>query len=172
MSSSSLVNLASVFLIIIFSSKCFAQSSSGDVVAIVEGKTITVTQVDELVLPQIFPFQQQLYALRKAALESLIVRSLLASEAKRNNVSTGELQKKLTSGPVVATNEQVKNLYLENASAFGAMRPDEARQRLRLDLESQGRMRNYRAAIAALREHSKVSIFLEEPRLRTTVADE
>jgi predicted DsbA family dithiol-disulfide isomerase len=152
---------------------CSAQSSSSDdVVAVVNGQRISIAQIDEFVLPQILPLQQQLYAIRKSALESLIVRALLMSEANKRKVSTEELQRQLTSASVVVSDEQVEALYQENAAAFGAMSPDEARQRLRLDLESQGRMRNYRSNIAALREHADVSIFLEEPTLPIEINDQ
>ena len=59
----------------------------------------------------------------------------------------------------------MEEAYDENASVFAAMSPDEAKERLRLDLENQARMRNYREALADLRKNSNMQIFLEEPRL-------
>jgi protein-disulfide isomerase len=45
------------------------------------------------------------------------------------------------------------------------MSPDEAKERLRLDLESQARMQLYREAISKLRATLQIDILLEEPRL-------
>jgi protein-disulfide isomerase len=109
--------------------------------------------------------QQQIHAIRKAALENVIIRKILEDEAKKRSVSVEELRKQLTAARVEIPTSQVEQVYLENASAFAAMSPDEARERIRLDLESQARMQNYRDAIAKLKESSAVRILLEEPRL-------
>ena len=50
------------------------------------------------------------------------------------------------------TRAQVEEAYKQNASFFASMSPDEARERLRLDLENQARMKNYRAGLEALRK--------------------
>ena len=47
------------------------------VVATVNNIEITQKQVDESVAVQIYPLQQQLYAIRKAALENLITTKIL-----------------------------------------------------------------------------------------------
>lgn len=56
------------------------------VVARVNGVTITQKQVDDSVIPQLFPLEQQIYAIRKTALENLVVRVLLESEAKKRGI--------------------------------------------------------------------------------------
>jgi protein-disulfide isomerase len=98
-------------------------------------------------------------------LENLVTRAVLEAEAKKRGISVEELRKTLAAGSIEVSVPQVEALYQENASAFGSMSPDEAKERLRLDLESQGRMRNYRAAFAALRTSMKIKMQLEEPRL-------
>lgn len=151
----------------------FAQSATTvEVAAIVNGQPITSAAVDATITAQLYPLQQQIYALRKVALENLIARSLLEAEAQRKNVSLEEVKTQMTAGMVGVTDEQVESLYLENAAAFASMSADEAKARLRLDLESQARMRNYRATIAALRKDADVSVLLEEPRLSTIKVNE
>jgi protein-disulfide isomerase len=76
-----------------------------------------------------------------------------------------ELRTSLTSGTVEVSESEVEKLYQENASAFAAMSPEEAKERLRLDLTSQERMRLYRNALAALKESMKIEVALAEPRL-------
>jgi predicted DsbA family dithiol-disulfide isomerase len=139
--------------------------SKNEIVAIVNGRNITQEEVDSTIISQLFPLQQQSYALRKAALENLISRTLLEDEAKRRAVSIEELRKQLTEGKVEVSASQVEEVYAENVSAFAAMSPDEARERLRLDLASQARMKLYREALAKLRKDSSVELRLEEPRL-------
>jgi predicted DsbA family dithiol-disulfide isomerase len=133
--------------------------------AVVNGRNITQAEVDNAVFSQLFSLQQQIYAIRKAALENLISRALLDEEATKRGISVEELKKQLTAGRVEIPASQVDELYSENASVFGAMSPDEARLRLRLDLESQARMRNYREALSRLKEASQIRWLMEEPRL-------
>lgn len=147
------------------------QSQDQAIVAVVNGQPITAAFVDSDITPQLYPLQQQIHALRKVALENLISRLLLEGEARRKGLSLDEIKKQITIGEIEVTNDQVDALYLENAAAFASMSADEARHRLRLDLESQARMRNYRAAIAELRQKSTIEIFLAEPRLRTSAVN-
>ena len=143
-----------------------------EVAAIVNGQAITSAAVDATITAHLHPLQQQIYAMRKVALENLITRSLLETEAKKRGVSLNVVKRQMAAGDVQVTNEQVEALYFENASAFASMSPDEAKERLRLDLESQARMRNYRAAVAALRRDADIAVLLEEPRLSTVRANE
>lgn len=141
------------------------RAQSGEAVAVVNGRRITQQEVDDSVISQLFPLQQQIYALRKSALENLITRAILEDEAQKRGITVEELRKQLTAGKTEVTPSQVEELYLENASTFAAMSPDEAKERLRLDLESQERMRKYREALSKLKEQSVVELRLEEPKL-------
>lgn len=135
------------------------------VVAIVNGRRITQKEVDISVVSKVLPLEEQIYALRKTALENLVLRAVLEDEAKKRGVSIEELRKQLTAEKVEVLATQVEEVYSDNASVFESMSPDEAKERLRLDLENQTRMRNYRAALLRLKETSKIELRLKEPRL-------
>src|SRR5205085_9026727 len=122
------------------------------VVASVNGGDITQKQVDESVAARIYSLQQQLYAIRKAALDNLITSRILEHEAAARGISIEELRRQLTLGEINVTPAQVEEAYTQNASFFASMSPDEARERLRLDLENQTRMQHYRAGLEALRK--------------------
>lgn len=128
------------------------------VVATVNNIEITQKQVDESVAVQIYPLQQQLYAIRKAALENLITTKILEGEAAARRISIDDLRKQLTLGEVNVTRAQVEDAYKQNASFFAMMSPDEARERLRLDLENQARMKHYRTSLDTLRKKWAVTI--------------
>jgi len=140
----------------------FAQEPDA-VVATVNGAEISLKQVDETVLSAIYPLQQQLYAIRKVALDNLITARLLEAEARSQGVSIEELRERLTRGEIKVTRTQVEEAYAQNASFFASMSPDEARERLRLDLENQMRMRHYRAGIEELRRKWPVLLKLPAP---------
>src|SRR5919107_918236 len=141
----------STCLIVVLAAASYAQSPE-TVLATVNNIVITQKQVDDSVAAQIYPLQQQLYAIRKAALENLITTKILESEAASRRLSTDDLRKQLTLGEVNVTRAQVEDAYKQNASFFATMSPDEARERLRLDLENQAHMKYYRAGLDALRK--------------------
>jgi len=133
------------------------------IVAKLNNIEITQKQVDDSIATQIYPLQQQLYAIRKAALENLITTRILESEAAARRIPIEELRKQLTLGEVNVTRAQVEDTYRQNASFFATMSPDEARERLRLDLENQARMKNYRTGLDALRKKWTVTMNFSPP---------
>jgi len=159
-----------LFLILLL--RVCAQAQTGEtVVATVNGRDVTLQQVDETVSAAVVPLQQQLYAIRKVALENLITTRLLEDEARARGVSLEELRQLLTRGEISVTRVQVEDAYAQNASFFAAMSPDEARERLRLDLETQARMKNYRTAIEGLRKKWTVTVNLVAPPLGVELDD-
>lgn len=144
---------------------------SETVLASVNGVAITQKQVDESIGTRLFPLQQQFYAIRKAALENLIVSRLLEVEASARGVPVEVLRRQLTQGEIAVTRAQVEEAYAHNASFFASMSPDEARERLRLDLENQARMKYYRAGIESLRKKWTVTMNLAEPAFALSLDD-
>jgi len=134
------------------------------VVASVNGGPITLKQVDETMAVQVYPLQQQLYAIRKAALENLITAKILQSEAAARGISIEELRRQLTLGEINVARAQIDEAYTQNKSFFASMSPDEARERLRLDLENQARMKHYRTGLEALRKKWSVELSFNAPQ--------
>ena len=134
------------------------------VVATVGNQPITQKELDDSVLSKILPLQQQMYALRKVALQNLISRKLLEHEAARRNLSVDQLRQQLVSGPVVVAATEVEELYQQNLNVFALLSQDEAKEKLRLDLEGQARLKRYREAVSALKRTYPVEVLLKEPR--------
>lgn len=158
------------FLILLFGPPVLGQAPE-PVLAKINNVEITQKEVDESIAARIYPLQQQLYAIRKAALENLITTKLLEREAAAKGVSIAELRKQLTLGKIDVTTAQVEDAYKQNASFFASMSPDEARERLRLDLENQARMKHYRAGLEALRKKWNVTMNLSPPVFVTELDD-
>lgn len=157
-------------LILVLAASTFGQAPEA-VVASVNDIEITQKQVDESVATRIYPLQQQLYAIRKAALENLVTAKILESEAAVRGLSIDELRRQLTLGEINVTRAQVEEAYSQNASFFASMSPDEARERLRLDLENQARMKHYRAGLEALRKKWIVNLNLPPPSFALELDD-
>lgn len=141
------------------------------IVASVNGVPITQQQVDESIAARIYPVQRQLYAIRRAALENLIVSRLLETEAKALGVSVDEMRRELTQGEIKVTRAQVEEAFAQNASFFASMSPDEARERLRLDLENQARMKHYRSGLERLRKKWNITMNFAEPVFALSLDD-
>ena len=154
--------LVLLFLTLLFTVKVFSQTPD-TVLASVNNVEITQKQVDDSVAARIYPLQQQLYAIRKAALENLVTAKILETEARARGVTIEELRRQLTLGEINVTRAQVEEAYSQNASFFASMSPDEARERLRLDLENQARMKHYRSGLEALRKKWTVAMNFAPP---------
>ena len=153
-----------VFLVLLLRLTVFAQAPE-TVVATVNGAEITLRQVDEAVGPTVLPLQQQLYAVRKVALDNLITAKILETEARAQGVSADELRRRFTQGEITVSKAQVEEAFAQNASFFASMSPDEASERLRLDLENQARMKHYRAGLETLKRKFAVTVNLVAPAL-------
>ena len=149
----------------------FSQTSEV-VVATINGEPITQREVDESVSSRITPLQQQLYALRKVALENLITRRLLEIEARTKNISVEAVRQKMMDGPVHVTAQEVEVEYIKNSAFFATMSPDEAKERLRLDLESRARMKRFREAVANLKSSSALVLNLAPPTSEMNSGDQ
>jgi hypothetical protein len=136
-------------------------------VAMVNGRSVTQSEVDRSVIAKPSPLQQQIYDLRKTALENLVLRIVLEDEARKRGITVEALKRELTAAPVEVPQSEIEQSYAENRLPFGTMSPDEVKERLRLDLESKARMRNYRETLSKLRESALVKLSLAEPTVRT-----
>lgn len=152
-----------LILLVVLTAGAAVGQTPETVLASVNGYEITLKQVDDSVATQIYPLQQQLYAIRKAALDNLVTTRILQSEAEARGVSIDELRRQLTLGDINVTRGQVEEAYAKNASFFASMSPDEARERLRLDLENQARMKRYRNGLEGLRKKWTVNLSFAAP---------
>lgn len=141
-----------------------AQKPGPDALAIIDGKrVVTQREVDESIESQLFALEERLYTLRKNALENLITRILLEEEAARNGVTVEEMNRRLMPEKVEILKSQIDLIYGETAGSLGDMSEDEARQRIKIDLESRERIESYKRAIEELRSRARVEIRLAAP---------
>ena len=134
------------------------------IAAVIDGNiTITREQVDASIGARLFALEEKIYALRKNALESLIREAVLQKEASRRNVTLPELKKLLATADVNVDPDAVNETYLENVEALGRMSEDEAKERIRLDLESRERLSHYKSAVSQLLAQSSIEQFLQPP---------
>jgi protein-disulfide isomerase len=133
------------------------------VVAVVEGRRITLNDVDDKASLQIYTLEQKIYNLRLKTLEDLITKICLEGEAKRRGITVDELKSLLAQNAPVVEDAEVDKVYIMNASQFSNIGEDEAKQRIRMDLQQRARLSSYQAAVRTLRNKFNVEVTLPQP---------
>jgi protein-disulfide isomerase len=149
---------------VVFSSTAIAQSGN-DVAAVVNGKAVTLAEVNAPIAAKIYALEQQIHTLQGTSLDAIVNNSLVEDEARRLHISSSELKKRYTTVDATVAESEVENEYATNLTAFGSMSADEAKERIRMNFQSQQRMRAYRGAIEALRARAVIEVRLQEPRM-------
>lgn len=135
-----------------------------DTIAIINGKRIIAAkEIDDAIGSQLYTLQEEIYSLRKRALENLVIQILLKEEAKKRGITDDELKKQLLPDRVEVKQSDIDQTYADNLSVLENMNEDEAKQRIRLDLESRLRFDRYKAAVSAIIGKAKIEMFLSEP---------
>jgi len=141
------------------------RAKEGDeVVAVINGITIIrEKEIDEAIGAQLYSLQERIYNLRKKALENLIAQILLKEEASKRGVTEDELRKQLMPSRVVVKQSDVDKSYADILGTLENMNEDEAKQRIRLDLESRLKLDTYKAAVSEIISKARIETFLSVP---------
>ncbi len=137
------------------------------IVAEVNGKAITVKELEEPLAEQIGQMEKELFELKKKKLDELIGQQLLKEEAARKGLTVEELLSKEVSSKVPeVTDEQVEKFYQENKHRM-VQRPEaELKQKSREILKKYRLAHEREKYIESLRAKAKISIYLTAPKSR------
>ena len=144
---------------------CSDQRSEGTsrILAVINGRAITEKEIDATLGTQLYSLQEKIYDLRKRALETLTIQLVLREEATKRGLAYEDLKKQMMPESAEVKQSDIDRAYTDNLSALENTDEDEAKQRIRLDLESQIRFAKYKSAVASLVTKAKVETFLLEP---------
>jgi protein-disulfide isomerase len=147
-----------------------AQSSgqSGEPVAVVAGEAIHDADLLPRVSGQLQQLRQQEYQIKADALEELIHRKLLESEAARQNLTPEALLEREADGKVSApTDAEIEAVY--NAQKARINRPLEEVKPQIAQMLRESRVDQARAAFfKTLRDAADVAIYLQPPRIEVS----
>ncbi|HXF40430.1 MAG TPA: thioredoxin domain-containing protein [Blastocatellia bacterium] len=139
-------------------------SEATEFVAIVNGQLrITRKEIDDLVGSQIYSLEERLYHVRKSAVENLLTKILLEEEAKARHITVEQLKQQLIPERVEIKQSRIDQVYAESAGGLGDMSEEEAKQRIRIDLEGNEKVEGYKRALAELRRKASVEVLLVGP---------
>ena len=139
-------------------------SRSGGVIAVINGRqSITWKEVDEAAGAQLVGLLEKVYGLRKKALDDLITKILLEDEAKTRGVTTELLKQELLPTAANVHQSQVDRFYAEHRDAFGTLGEEEAKQRVRMDMETRERLEAFKKAVQHLKTKARITTYLALP---------
>ena len=147
-------------------------TASPNVVARVGDREITLGEVDERALRSNMMVFQQLYDVRRQAVEELLAEVLLDQEAGRLGISREELEtREIQSKIPEVTAKEVEDFFNQNRARIP---PDQTLDQLSGQIHEYLAARNEATArqgyLSGLREKAEVDVSLEPPRVPITVA--
>lgn len=140
-----------------------SEADRARVFAIVNGKRITSGDVEDSLKALIANVEEQIFELRKSALDARINDALLEQEAHNRNVTTDALYRsEVTARVTPVTEEAARKFYEENKSRIDGSF-DERRAQIVQYLEDRERDAAERAFTDQLRKGAEIQVFLKPP---------
>lgn len=138
-----------------------------DVAAVIEGKIITLSEVDALILDELRPLLDRIDKLRQSALERIILNHLFVREAQRRGITVEALYQDITGGTEGA-GSPAPPPRLAGALPLDAL---ELLSRRQASLAVGARTERLRRAVAEWKKGSEISVYLRpDPLLVADVA--
>jgi len=139
------------------------RGNSETLAVINDSHIITLSEVDALIKNELYELRKEIYDLRKTALDNMITKILLEDESLRRAVPVDDLKREYMAMTEDIPIAEIEKLYRENAAVLAGFDESEAKVRIRLDLETNARLRRYRSALTELRDSADIRVFLQEP---------
>jgi protein-disulfide isomerase len=138
------------------------------VLATMDGHAITVADVDKEIAPQLSKLSQKLesdeFELRKQALDELLVRRLVAAEARKEGTTENVwLKRHVDESTPEALEADAKKFYDEHAARMGGRSFDQEKPLIIPFLTKQRRQEAAARIFDDLKAKANVEIMLEEP---------
>jgi len=140
-----------------------AETTATEPLAEVNGDTIAAAEVARGLGTRLSTLEEQIYALKRQELESLIAQRLLAQEAARRGISVAALlDAEVTAKVGLVTEQEIETVYQANKAR---VRGDETvvRENIRASLQQQKLAVGRERFVGSLRSQSNVVVRLQPP---------
>jgi protein-disulfide isomerase len=140
------------------------------VVAELDGRRITLAELDERVAAQLAPLEQQVYDVRSEGLKELIGEVLLEKEARARGLSVEALLAAEVDAKVGApTSQQVAQVYEANKARLAGVSQDKAYAQIEEAIRGQSQATRKREFRQELIRKAAIQTNLEPPRVKVEV---
>jgi protein-disulfide isomerase len=135
-------------------------------VAEVDGVPITNEQVEKALGMNLSKLQEQIYSMKRQALDAIVSERLLANEAARRKITvTALIDAEVTSKVGLVTEGEIDKYYEANKARFkGGL--EQSREQIRTGLQSQKIQAQRNTFIEALKSKANVAIHLSAPEVQ------
>jgi protein-disulfide isomerase len=156
-----------VVVAVVLVAQLLAAQTPPDTVANVDGVPITNEQVEKALGMNLSRLQEQIYSLKRQALEALIAERVLANEAaKRKITPTALLDAEVTSKVSLVTEGEIEKQYEATKGQLKGQTLDQAREQIRASMQNLKLQTARTAFIEALKAKAKVAIHLPAPEVQ------
>jgi len=140
--------------------------AKSEAVADVDGMPITNEQLEKVLGMNLSKLQEQIYSMKRQALDALVSERVLANEAARRKITvTALLDAEVTSKVGLVTEGEIDKYYEANKAQIKAT-PEQAREQIRTTLQNQKIQAQRNTFLEALKSKAKVTIRLPAPEVQ------
>ncbi len=148
-----------------------AAHSGAGVAALVEGKAITIAEVDAIALGKNMKLAQTVYDARSTALNQIIMQRLLSQEAADAGITAeAMLTKRLADEAAPVTDEEVEAFFNANSARMRGQKLEAVSAQIRQFLASQRTAEARKNLLAKLKQDKDIRLKLDPPRAEVLVA--
>jgi len=152
------------------SSSAALRPGSDSIAAEVEGRSITLAEVDERARPRLARVRQEEYEIRRDALDELIDERLREAEAKKRGISVEELHRKeVVEKATTPPAELVESIYSRNHDRFAGSTKEAALARISELLVERAEASRQAEFGEELRAGKTIDVRLDPPRVEVAI---
>lgn len=145
-------------------------ASESPAVAYVAGQAITAEELDKAAAPQLAKIRQQEFDIKDDALDALIQKRLIESEAAARNVAVPDLLKaEIEDKSPVPTKEEVDKFYETNKARMGNRTREDAGPDIERTLRAQKQQARRNEFLNELSAKASVKKLLDPPRMTVAI---
>jgi hypothetical protein len=162
---------AIAFALLFSASGLAVAEETKDTLAKIGDHVITETDIADDIAGQMVRINNQLYTVKKQAVDSAIANHLIDQEAKKRGVTREQLLKQeVTDKAQAVTDAEIQQVYDSNKARLGGKKLEEIKPQIVQQLESSKQQQQQQAFIQELRKAASVKMFLKPPVLEVATA--
>lgn len=173
-----------LFLVLFFSFNCATAQKEvqkkeepilkkSEVIAKVNGKEITDKELEDFLGIALMMKHQEIYQLKRSALQDLIFIKLQEEKAKSENLNLDQYYEKyVINAASDPTEEEVNKFYEQNKSRMGNMGEEDAKNQIKNYLKSQKIQETENSLKDKLFKEAKVETFIKPPKMELSKGNE
>lgn len=141
------------------------------VLATVGERSITEAEIENQIKGQMLRLNNQIYSLKKQAVDAIVNAHLQEQEAKKRGITQGQLrQQEVTDKTEPVSDAEVTDYYNKNKARFGEKKLEEVQAQLKQSLQARKQQQRQQAFDAELRKAATLDFKLKPPVVDVPIA--